>query len=117
MRAMRRAILLVACLAAGVLTGCVERTISVTSEPSGALVYLNDEEVGRTPLKVPFNFYGVYGVRLEKEGYKPLITKANTDMPWWELPGPDLVAEAIPGNKTAQHFHFTMERPAPEDQQ
>lgn len=49
------------------LTGCIERTITITSEPSGSLVHLNDEEVGRTPLTVPFTFYGVYDVRLEHE--------------------------------------------------
>src|SRR5436190_11289311 len=31
--------------------GCVEQKLSVTSEPDGALVYLNNEEVGRTPLE------------------------------------------------------------------
>ncbi len=49
------------------LTGCVERTISISSEPSGALVHLNDEEVGRTPLTVPFTFYGTYSVRVTHE--------------------------------------------------
>ncbi len=47
--------------------GCVERTIHITSDPSGALVHLNDEEVGRTPVTVPFTFYGVYSVRLTQE--------------------------------------------------
>jgi len=50
------------------ITGCVERLITVKSTPAGALVYLNDEEVGRTPVTVPFRFYGVYDVRLEHEG-------------------------------------------------
>ncbi len=54
--------------AAAGLTGCVERTITVTSDPSGALVYLNDTEIGRTPVTVPFTFYGTYDVRLEHDG-------------------------------------------------
>lgn len=49
------------------LSGCIERTITITSEPSGSLVHLNDEPVGRTPLTVPFTFYGTYDVRLEHE--------------------------------------------------
>ena len=91
------------------LTGCVQRTISITSQPVGALVHLNDEEIGRTPLQVPFAFYGTYDVRLEKEGFKPLWTKQKTDAPWWEAPGPDLFAEMVPGNKVEQEWHFELE--------
>ena len=91
------------------LTGCVQRTISITSEPDGALVHLNDEEVGRTPLQVPFLFYGTYDVRLEKEGFKPLWTKQKTKAPWREAPDPDLIAEMIPNNKVEQQWHFDLE--------
>jgi hypothetical protein len=97
------------------LTGCVQRTISITSEPQGALVYLNDEEVGRTPLTVPFTFYGVYDVRLEKDGYKALWTKQSASQPVWEYMGPDLVAEAIPGAKSEIKWRFTLEAKGPED--
>jgi len=41
------ALILIACLCVLSL-GCVERRLMITSEPSGALVYLNDQEIGRT---------------------------------------------------------------------
>lgn len=94
------------------LTGCVERTINITSEPEGALVYLNDEEVGRTPLSVPFKFYGTYDVRLQKTGYTPLWTSGKAEAPWWEFPGPDLFAELM-GNKVDVNWHYTL---APRDE-
>lgn len=100
------ATIVLVCLLTG---GCVERTIHITSDPSGALVHLNDEEVGRTPVAVPFLFYGTYDVQLEHEGYKPLWTTKKTDTPWWEAPGPDLIAEAIPNAKAEQHWHFSLE--------
>ena len=90
-------------------TACVQRTISITSSPTGALVHLNDEEVGRTPLQVPFAFYGTYDVRLEKDGYRPLWTAKKTKAPWWETPGPDLLAEMIPNNHVRQTWHFDLE--------
>ena len=66
-------------------TGCVQRTISITSRPSGALVHLNDEEVGRTPLTVPFTYYGTYDVRLSHETIQLTPEAAasllNVDMP------------------------------------
>ncbi len=97
-------------------SGCVQRTISITSEPAGALVWLNDEEVGRTPVAVPFKWYGTYDVRLEKDGFAPQWTTGEAVMPWWELPGPDLVAELIPGaeSKVAWHYELTAEVPAAE---
>lgn len=93
--------------------GCVQRTISITSEPAGALVWLNDQEVGRTPLAVPFKWYGVYDVRLEKEGYSPKWTTGEAAMPWWEAPGPDLVAELIPGAESRVAWHYELEEAVP----
>jgi len=109
---MRDLLILLVCLLG---VGCVERTISISSRPSGALVYLNDKEVGRTPVTVPFTFYGVYDVRLEAEGFAPLWTKKKAKAPWWEAPGPDLIAEAIPGNQAHLQWHFDMKPAQPTD--
>ncbi len=98
------------------LAGCVQRTITVTSTPSQALVYLNDQEVGRTPVTVPFTFYGTYDVRLEREGFAPLWTTRKADAPWWEAPGPDLIAEAIPGAESKIAWHFQLAPAASTDE-
>ncbi len=111
---MKRMLLIAAAVIGSVSTiGCVERTLNITSEPEGALVYLNDEEVGRTPVSIPFTFYGTYDVRLEHEGYQALWTQQRAKAPWWEAPGPDLAAEVVPHHKTEQNWHFTMS-PLPE---
>jgi hypothetical protein len=102
-----RHILLLLILAS--LVGCVERTISIGSDPTGALVYLNDEEVGRTPLTVPFTFYGIYDVRLEADGYEPLWTTQKAVSPWWETIGPDLFAELVPHARVDLTWHFNMQ--------
>lgn len=96
-------------------TGCIERRIRITSEPAGALVRLNDVEVGVTPLEVDFTYYGVYDVRLSKDGYQPLVTSAEAKAPWWETPGIDLVSEAWPGrNVSLIEWSFTL-APAQDD--
>lgn len=102
-------------LAAALLgPGCeTRRTIRITSEPAGALVHLNDEEVGRTPVAVPFTFYGTYAVRLEQTGYDTLATTAEAQAPWWEYPGPDLLAAAVPNTKHEVAWHFVLEPAAP----
>lgn len=96
--------------------GCVERRLMITSQPAGALVYLNDQEVGRTPLEVPFTWYGVYDVRLEREGFQTLETKREAERPWWEAPGPDLFAEAIPNKRVQIDWAFEMQPAVPADQ-
>lgn len=97
-----------AAVACALLIGCVQRTVRITSEPSGSLVYLNDEEVGRTPLTTPFTFYGTYDVRLQQDGYQTLWTQQKAVAPWWESPGPDLFAEMIPDNKVQLRWHFQL---------
>ena len=93
--------------------GCVDRRLMISSEPAGALVYLNDQEVGRTPLEVPFTWYGIYAVRLEREGYKTLETEQLAERPWWEAPGPDLFAEAIPDKRVEIAWHLQMQTAEP----
>lgn len=41
------------------LPSCATRTLTVETEPPGALVYLDAKELGRTPLTVPFAHGGV----------------------------------------------------------
>jgi PEGA domain len=97
------------------LAGCVERRMVITSEPEGALVTLNDVEVGSTPCEVDFTYFGVYDVRLKKEGFEPLATKAEAKAPFHEWPVIDLVAMAIPVKKrTKVEWHFILE-PVVED--
>jgi hypothetical protein len=61
--------------------GCVERKITILTEPSGALVALNDEEIGTSPVTVGFEWYGDYNVRISKEGFQTLITHRNLKRP------------------------------------
>jgi hypothetical protein len=96
--------------AALVLGGCVERTISITTEPPGALVWLNDREVGRAPLEVRFIHYGTYDVRLELEGCEPQMTSGRAAPPWWDAPGPDLLAELVPGRRAVRiAWHYQLQ--------
>lgn len=97
-------------LAAGSLTGCVERTLSITSEPTGALVTIGDHEVGRTPLETTFKFHGTYDVLVTLDGYEPLRTTAKAKAPLYEYPGPDVVAEVLPFTfRNNQDWHFVLE--------
>lgn len=100
-------------LAFALLTGCVTRTLTITSEPSGARVFVNDREVGCTPVTTGFTFYGTYDVRLEKDGCRPLWTKALAPQPWWEYPVIDLLVEATGPKSVDIPWHFKLEPQPP----
>lgn len=94
----------------GTLGGCLERKLQITSEPVGALCWVNDREVGVTPLELEFTHYGTYEVRLKKEGFEPLVTKARASQPVYEYPPLDLAATVIPAKiETTVRWHFVME--------
>lgn len=84
--------LMLACMTA---VGCVDRTVKINSEPPGALVYLNDQEIGRSPIKVNFTWYGDYDIIIRQKGYKTLQTNKRIDAPWYQWPGIDLVTECL----------------------
>lgn len=96
------------------LPACAERRIRVTSTPPGARVWLNDEEIGRTPTEARFTFYGHYDLRLETPGFEPYHAKHTAHAPFHEYPGPDLIATAIPANIShTVEWHVDM-APTPE---
>ena len=77
--------------------GCaVERTLVLDSEPAGALVFLNGEEVARTPATVPLDWYGKYDVTVRKDGFETLRVERWVAAPWWQWVPIDLVAELLP---------------------
>jgi hypothetical protein len=117
---MKRALALPVILAAAVMGGCygqVQRTITIDSEPPGALCWLNDNEVGRTPVTVPFTWYGTYSVRLEHPGYEPLLADAPVRAPVYQWIPLDLAFETvIPGTREDAHaFRYAMRKAEPVD--
>lgn len=48
------------------LCGCVLRSLTIDSQPSGAMVYLDDELIGETPVTTTFTYYGTRKITLEK---------------------------------------------------
>jgi hypothetical protein len=87
------------------LAGCVERTITVNTTPEGAMVYLNDEEVGRSPVSKNFTWYGGYDVIVRKEGYETLKTSAKIKAPWYQVPPLDFFSECLfPATIRDQHY-------------
>jgi hypothetical protein len=47
--------------------GCVTRTITIKTNPSNALVYVDNELVGESPVEIPFTYYGTRKITIEKK--------------------------------------------------
>ena len=92
--------------------GCVRRVVQITSDPDGAVVWMNDREVGSTPCEVEILHYGTYDVRVEKPGWEPVMTGRSARAPIWDLPGPDFFAELVPAeieSRNVWHFQLVVE--------
>ena len=99
------------------LAGCVERKIYIRTDPEGAEVSLNKGAPipGTTPLEKTFDDYGVYTVRITKEGYETLETTAPVGTPWWAYPPFDLVTDVLLPFTIEDHheFSYTLEKSPP----
>ena len=90
-------------------TGCVRRVIDITSDPSGATVWLNDREIGRTPCSAEITYYGTYDVRMQHPGYEPISGSAEAKAPLFDVVGIDLISEMLPARLVSRtDWHFTM---------
>jgi hypothetical protein len=92
-------------------TGCVQRQLTVTSDPPGALVSLNDRDMGRTPFTRDFLWYGNYDVVVRKDGYQTLKTSAEITAPFWQFVPFDLITDFTP-LRDEETMHFSL-KPEP----
>jgi len=91
------------------LGGCVERKLTINTEPQGALVVLNDEEIGESPVTVSFEWYGDYDVRISKEGFETLKTHRELKGPWYDMFPFDFFAQLIVPNRIVDSYEWTFE--------
>ncbi len=84
--------------ACAVESGCVQRRLTIRSNPPGAQVYVDDYPIGITPVSTDFVYYGTRKMRLVKSGYETMTVLQPIPAPWYQYPGLDFVTEnLIPG--------------------
>jgi len=91
------------------LGGCVERKLTINTEPQGAIVVLNDEEIGTSPVTVSFEWYGDYNVRVSKEGFETLKTHRKLKRPWYDKFPFDFFAQLIIPKRIVNSYEWTFE--------
>ena len=78
------------------LPGCrTTRVMEVTSDPPGALVRLDEEVIGRTPLEHEFLHYGRRRLTLYLPGYRTWSRRVEPEAPWYSRFPFDFVTEVL----------------------
>jgi len=91
------------------LAGCVERTLTINTRPQGALVLLNDEDIGTSPATVSFQWYGDYNVTVRKDGFETLKTHRELKAPWYDAFPFDFFAQLMTPKRIVDSYEWTFE--------
>ena len=75
--------------------GCVRRRLTVRTNPPGAQVFVDDQEIGVTPCSASFIYYGTRKITVMKDGYKTETLFQRINPPWYEIPPLDFVSENL----------------------
>lgn len=94
-RKLYRGLCLLAALLAVAQTGCVQRRLTIRSNPPGALVYVDNYEIGTTPVSTDFIYYGTREIRLVKDGYETLTVLQPVPAPYYQYFPLDFFAENV----------------------
>lgn len=76
-------------------SGCVRKRMTIVSNPPGAQVFVDNHEIGTTPVSTSYIYYGTRSIRLQKDGYESVTVERNFDPPWYEYPPLDLFSESF----------------------
>jgi hypothetical protein len=91
------------------LAGCVERKLTINTDPQGAKVILNDQEIGVSPVTVPFNWYGDYRVQISKDGYQMLDTHRELKAPLHDYLPFDFFAQILYPGQIVDAYEWTFD--------
>jgi PEGA domain len=99
----RRVVVLLLATMTVLPTGCVRRRLLVQSNPAGAMLFVDNQQIGTTPCSVDFIYYGTREIRLVKPGFETLTVNQPIPTPWYEIPPIDFVSENLVPSRLVDH--------------
>ena len=98
----------------------MQRRMTIRSNPPGALVYIDNYEIGTTPVSTDYTYYGTRKIQLVKDGYETLTAKKWIAPPWYEIFPLDFFSENIVPweirDERALEFAMQPQAPSPPEQ-
>ena len=94
--------------------------MTIRTNPPGAQVYVDDYELGPTPISADFTYYGNRKIRLVKDGYETATFLQPVPAPWYQIPPLDFFAEnLVPGEIRDQrtfNYQLSPQRVVPSEE-
>jgi len=85
----------------------MHRRMTVRSDPPGALVLLEGEEIGYTPVSKDFTYYGTREITLVKDGFETLTIMQKMQTPWYQMVPLDFFSDNLLPFKLTNRHDFT----------
>jgi len=102
-------LLLIAAIGLLIFPGAIRKVATITSEPSGAKVWINGKYRGKTPVEIPYNWNWYYDFTLKMDGYQDFCIRERFYAParhWIPL---DFFVEVAPvRSEEPQWRHYKM---------
>ena len=88
-------------------TGCMSRRITVRTQPPGALVEMNGERLGLSPVSKNFTYYGDNEFKVSLPGYETMVIQQPTKAPWYQIPPLDFISDNFLPFRVRDHRDYT----------
>jgi hypothetical protein len=86
--------------------------MTIRTDPPGALVEVNGERLGLTPVSTDFTYYGTREITMSAPGYETLTVAQPVAPPWYQVPPFEFFADnLLPFRVTNRHDFSYRLRP------
>jgi hypothetical protein len=91
------------------MAGCVERKLTINTNPAGAQVFLNDEEIGVSPVTTSFRWYGDYNITIRKQDCETLQAHRKLESPWFDYFPFDFVMQVLYPGRIVDSYEWSFD--------
>ena len=90
-----RCLICALCLLVCLNAGCVRKRMTFRTNPAGAMVYMDKQPVGLTPVSTGFTYYGTRNIEIVKDGYRTEKFLRKMHAPWYQIPPLDFISDTL----------------------
>lgn len=75
--------------------GCIRKRMTVRTNPPGAMVYVDRQPIGLSPVSTNYTYYGTRNFEIVRDGYRTERFLRRFNPPWYAIPPLDFVSESL----------------------
>ena len=87
--------LVILIMAVSSMTGCLRKRMTVRTSPPGAMVYIDKNPIGLTPVSTSFTYVGTRNFEIIRDGYRTEKFLRRISPRWYEIPPLDFFSETL----------------------